>query len=471
MDWLARQARAAGDALALSDDRSALSYGELASGAMGGAGRLKALGLAPGSTLLWEAQANCASLVGLHAAFIAGVTIAPYRPGLGQAAKRALAERIQAVGQLSVNGEPLGLPGMHDLNLADLPDAAPSDSLAAVADPERVATLLQTSGSGGPAKLVPLRWRHHQASVEAIVERLGLSANDRWLACLPLHHIGGLAIVLRAVFTGAAVTLHDHFDVRRLVAALQHGAITHLSLVPTQLRRLVAALERPLAGSLRCVLIGGAPAEPALMKRARALGLPVVPTWGMTEAGSQLVTSSLAQARSIDFVARPGLVGRPLAGVELRLARGAADSGELEVRAPFLFEGYVDCPGGPDGSGWFATGDRGLIDEDGWVRITGRNSDRIISGGENVDPRKVERALREAGLVDEACVLGLPDADWGEQVAAVVVSHQGDEALARWAGSHLEPHERPRQWRIVERLPRTDSGKPDRRAIRRLFER
>lgn len=470
MDWLARQARERVDRPALADADATLSYRELAAAAGRAARRLEALGMGQDAVLLWEARSTLPALIWLHAAIWAGATIAPFRPGLCPVALRALADRIAAVGQLSAEGDHLGLPGVPAVAFADRPSENAPELPPAPADPERIATLMQTSGSGGPAKLVPLRWRHHAASVRAITDRLGLTADDRWLLCLPLHHIGGLAIVLRATLTGACVLVHERFDAERLAAELEAGAITHVSLVPTQLRRVVAALDRPVADSLRCVLIGGAPAEPALLTRARAMGLPVVPTWGMTEAGSQLVTPSPAEAAAIDFTDRPGLVGRPLDGVELRLAGISGREDELEVRAEQLFEGYVDSPGGPDDGAWFATGDRGLIDADGRVRIIGRTCDRIITGGENVDPLAIERALREAGLVDEASVLGLPDAEWGERVVAVVVSRYRAEALTRWARGHLEPHERPRLWKIVDRLPCTDSGKPDRDALIRLFE-
>jgi O-succinylbenzoic acid--CoA ligase len=470
MDWLARQAAERPDALALIDDGAAMSYRELAVAAAGGAQRLDERGLGSGARLLWEARATGAGLRALHAALWVGATIAPFRPGLGRDARRALAERIGATGQLSADGESTGLPGGHGLAFEELRTGDGSGRSPAPADPDRVVTLLQTSGSGGPARLVPLRARHHAASARAVADRLGLSAADRWLVCLPLHHVGGLAIVWRATATGAALHLHERFDAGRVAAELDRGGITHLSLVPTQLRRLVAALDRPVGGSLRCVLVGGAAAEPGLLARAREFGLPAVPTWGMTEAGSQLATLSPAEAGAIDFAARPGLAGRLLDGVELRTAGTEACAAELEVRAPQLFGGYADSPGGPDGSGWFATGDRGFVDAEGRVRVVGRVGDRIITGGENVDALAVERALRESGRVDDVGVVGLPDEEWGERVAAVVVSRSSVEALAAWARAHLEPHQRPRQWRIVDRLPCTDSGKPDRAALVRLLQ-
>jgi O-succinylbenzoic acid--CoA ligase len=193
-----------------------------------------------------------------------------------------------------------------------------------------------------------------------------------------------------------------------------------------------------------------------------------MPTWGMTEAASQLATPEPAEASGLDFESAPGIAGRPLAGVEIRPADGRED--ELSVRAPMLFDGYLDTRGGPDSEGWFATGDRGFVDGNGRVRVTGRSADRIISGGENVDARAVERALRASGLVDEACVLGVPDAEWGQRVAAVVVSASDAAELDAWARAHLEPAERPRVWRRVDALPRTSAGKPDRAALLRLLE-
>ena len=470
MDWLARQVRKRAAAPALADHESVMTWSELAAAAAVAGERLQAHGIGPGTNVLWEAHATGTSLAWLHGAFRVGATILPFRPGLAIAARRALADRSGAAVHLSTDGAALGREAVRDLAMVDPTNGAASGSVPAPVDPERTATLMPTSGSGGPAKLVPLRWRHHEASVRAIRRRLALSADDRWLVCLPLHHIGGLAIVLRAAFTGACVSLHERFDAERVAEALEQASITHASLVPTQLRRIVAALDHPLTGSLRCVLVGGAAAEPELLSQARALGLPVVPTWGMTEAGSQLATPSLAEARSTDFTARPGLVGRPLDGVEVRTAGIAGRGDELQVRAASLFEGYADSPGGPDDDGWFATGDRGVIERDGGLRIIGRTSDRIISGGENVDPRAIERALRDAGLVDEVSVFGVPDAEWGERVAAVVVSRHDVDVLARWARTHLEPHERPRRWRHVERMPQTDSGKPDRGALVRLLD-
>jgi len=471
MDWLARQAGTRPDAIALESGDTRICYRDLAATAADGARRFAERGIGPGSTLLWEARATLPALYGLHAAWWSGATVAPFRPGAGPGTTRSLAAQARAAGVLSPDAA-----DAFDITNFRVPvghrplPAPPADG--GDDDNHRVLTLMQTSGSSGAARWVALRLRHHAASVAAIANRLGLSGQDRWLACLPLHHIGGLAIVLRAVFTGASVRLQERFDTERVAEALAGDAISHVSLVPTMLTRLVDRLEARredlTAAALRCVLVGGAPADPRLLTRARALGLPVVPTWGMTEAASQLATPSPAEAGGMDFTAAAGIAGRPLDGVELRPDDGR--EAELQVRGPMLFEGYIGSPGGPDADGWFATGDRGFVDAAGRVRIVGRTGDRIITGGENVDALAVERALDESGLVDEVRVLGVPDEHWGERVAAVVVSNRDARTLAAWASARLEPHQRPRQWRIVEQLPRTDSGKPDREALLRLLK-
>ena len=469
MDWLARQAEARPGATALVSGEERLTYRELAAAAARGAHRLAGLGIEPGAVLAWEACATLPALVWLHAALWSGAMVAPFRAGSSPETRRSLVARTGAIGVLSAGDDPVAdAAGCRAVSCGSVPpDGGPARPPAPI-DPERVLTLLQTSGSGGPAKLVALRARQHAASVGAITRRLDLSADDQWLLCLPLQHVGGLAIVLRAALTGACVRLHERFDAERVADALVNGTITHVSLVPTMLVRIIESLKGAPARSLRCVLVGGGGADPRLLRRARALGLPVVPTWGMTEAASQLATPSPAEAAAIDYTTSAGIAGRPLDGVEVRPADGRV--AELEVRGPMLFDGYADGPGGPDADGWFATGDRGFVDADGFLYIVGRSADRIITGGENVDALAVERALREAGLVDDVRVLGVPDDQWGERVAAVCVTGRTTDALADWARAHLDPQQRPRLWRIVERLPRTDSGKLDRDVLLRLLQ-
>lgn len=335
----------------------------------------------------------------------------------------------------------------------------------ALAGPSRTEWILWSSGTSGAPRGVVLSDRALAASSRAVAARLGLTADDRWLCTLWPAHVGGLALVLRARDLGSALHAPGPFDAERVARAIAEHGITHLSLVPVQLRRLLDARGRaPAPGSLRTVLLGGAATPPELLERAIRLGYPVSLTWGMTETASQIATASPTRVRE-----NPGTVGPPLDGIEVREV-----DGELLVRGPTLATGRWAGAARPpeplaDADGWYHTGDRGQIDSDGSIRIAGRTTDRIITGGVNVEPTEVEAALLRHPAVREVAVVGVPDPEWGERVVAVVVA--SDESLELDnLRSFLEPilaaPKRPRELRVVPALPRNANGKVNRRALR-----
>jgi O-succinylbenzoic acid--CoA ligase len=228
--------------------------------------------------------------------------------------------------------------------------------------------------------------------------------------------------------------------------------------VPVMLHRLLEGWGggRPPA-SLRCLLIGGAGAEEALVERALALRFPLALTYGLTEATSQVATAPPELVR-----AKPGTVGAPLPGVDLRIAPG----GEILVR------GATVAPGQGGADGWLHTGDLGRLDGDGHLWVTGRISNRIISGGVNVDPAEVEAVLRTHPGVRDVAVVGVPDPEWGERVVAALVVDgrpRVREELDNLARLVLSPAKRPRDFREVGSLPRNPNGKVDRAEVRALF--
>jgi len=242
--------------------------------------------------------------------------------------------------------------------------------------------------------------------------------------------------------------------------------VTHASLVPTQLLRLLEARDdRPAPPTFRCALVGGAHAPPQLVARALDAGWPLALTYGMTEMTSQVATAPPDLVRR-----KPGAVGAPLEGVELRIA----GDGEILVRGATLARGLM----GPtraltDDAGWYHTGDLGRLDEEGHLWVTGRCSDRIVSGGVTVDPREVEAVLRAHPAVVDVCVVGLPDAEWGEKVVAAVVPVEGAfdlEDVDGWSRARLGAPRRPRRWLLVDALPLNANGKVDRGEVRRSFE-
>jgi o-succinylbenzoate---CoA ligase len=292
---------------------------------------------------------------------------------------------------------------------------------------------LFTSGSTGEPRPVTVTAGHLLASARASAANLGWRDDDRWLCPLPLAHVGGLSVLTRALIARRCAVLGEVED----IAAWQ---VTLASVVPTQLLRL---LERPAPRRLRAVLVGGAAAAATLLQRARDCGYPVLATYGMTEACSQIATEP-----------EPGAGLRPLPGVKLRIV-----DDRIYVRGPSVV-----------GTDWLDTGDLGCIDELGRLQVWGRADDVIITGGENVHPAEVESALLAVPAVAEACVFAVPDAKWGQVVAAALVapSPPDDGALVELVRGKLAPFKRPRRVCYVQGLPRTAAGKLDRRATARL---
>jgi len=328
---------------------------------------------------------------------------------------------------------------------------------------EAVQLLVATSGSGGMPKGVMLTGVNLCAAVEASASRLTLEPGGRWLNALPLHHIGGLAILYRCLAAGAEAVLHEGFDAGRVWEALQTQGITHISLVPAMLARLLEAAEGvPPPTTLRHVLIGGAALDPWLAERAR--GWPLCVSYGMSETGSQLATDCEPLAGR-----QKGRVGHPLPGFEVRITGGC-----VEVRGPAVMAGYVNpelTPGEGLRDGWFITPDLGEMDTSGALRITGRADRMLVSGGENVDPGLVEGILEQCPGVEQAGVTAVDDPVWGDRLVAFIAGTASSNVLRNWCREHLPSSHRPRGFVAVPRLPRSALGKLQRARLRAWAER
>lgn len=357
---------------------------------------------------------------------------------------------------------------------AEVQTATPEPSAPRGIDLDAVQAILFTSGTTGRPKGAQLTFGNHWYSAVASAWRIGVQPDDRWLVCLPLYHAGGLAIIWRSCIYGTAVILEPGFSVERVAAAFGRDAITLVSLVPTQLYRLMdAPLDWPR--SLRLVLLGGAAATPELMARATALGVPVATTYGLTETASQVATLPPEATR-----VKPGSVGKALTFSQITIVDEAGEPlpvgevGEVVVRGPTVMRGYYRQPDSRTlRDGALYTGDLGYLDDDGDLWIVQRRSDLIVSGGENVYPAEVEAVLRQHPAVAEVCVVGLPDAEWGQVVAAAVVLRPGaaadETALVAFCRERLAGYKRPRRFRFAESLPQTASGKVVRPAVVALF--
>lgn len=332
-------------------------------------------------------------------------------------------------------------------------------------DRELPLALVQTSGSTQGPRLALLSERAVRASAVASALNLGWNPTDRWLLALPFAHVGGLSILTRCLAARSTLALSSPSAAERrasnafcLGESLHALEVSLLSLVPTQLEQLLALPGWQPPRSLRAILLGGAAASEQLLERAWQRGLPVLPTYGMTETCSQICTRSLTGART------EGGVGRPLSGIELRVVEG-----EIQVRGDVLFSGYLDEDGARAPSTWFTTGDLGQIDSAGCLHVLGRLSDRIITGGENVNPLEVEGALEAVVAPRRLCVFGQHDTLWGEQVVVAIegpVDNDLVQRLARVSEQCLASFKRPRSVAFVERLPELASGKIARRTLK-----
>ena len=345
---------------------------------------------------------------GLQRIWDDGDAAAPVDPTLPDAARSTWLDAVAPTAVLDAGGRRT-LDGGHP--------AEPGDALA-----------VATSGSTGRPKGVVLTHDAVAASAEATSTRLGIDpGDDHWLACLPLHHVGGLSVVTRALHTGTPLTVHDGFDADAVMAAAR-GGVTRISLVTRALRQVDPA-------AFRTILLGGAAPPPDRPTNAIA-------TYGMTETGSGVVYERAA-----------------LDGVELRIV-----DDEVQLRCPMLLRCYRDGSDPKTTDGWYPTGDLGSLDDEGVLRVEGRRGDVIVSGGEKVWPAAVEPVLQALDSVAEVAIVGRDDPEWGQRVEAVVVAADPaapptiDELRAA-VRAQLPHWAAPRTVRIVDALPRTSLGK------------
>ncbi len=319
------------------------------------------------------------------------------------------------------------------------------------------ALIISTSGSEGQPRAVQLSNAQLSHAAAAANSRLGLQAGDAWLNCLPLYHIGGQSILWRCALAGATVVLHEGFEPEAIARDFARHAITHISLVPAMLARLLDAGIAP-PPSLRYAMIGGAALSLPLYQRGVAAGWPLRPSYGMSETGAQIATW-----QPDDGPWHEGLVGRVMPDHEVTIA---AD-GRIRLRGPQLMLGYISG-GGLDADGWFTTGDLGRLDTEGRLTVLGRADDMLISGGKNVHPLEVESCLAACPGVIDVAVTGRPDPVWGDLVVALVVGNVNDDDLQAHARQHLHQAALPRRVLRLERLPRNATGKLERAALRQL---
>jgi O-succinylbenzoic acid--CoA ligase len=352
--------------------------------------------------------------------------------------------------------------------------AAGTHSPASLIDLDREAAILFTSGTTGRPKGARITYGNLWFSATSSALLLGHQPGDVWLETLSLHHIGGLSILYRAALGGATVDLHERFAPEGVVAAILAGA-NYVSLVPAMLQRVLDVADPAFKWpqTLRGILLGGAAAPIPLVERCLRLGVPVLPTYGLTETSSQAAT-----LRGHEVTSHLGASGQALPLTELRVVvngieAGPGETGEIEVRGPSVFAGYLGEPRRAPEM-WFATGDAGYLDDDGFLYVVDRRSDLIVSGGENIYPAEVEQALLAHPLVRDAAVVGVPDATWGARPVAAIAwagdAGQASTELSTHCRVTLTSFKIPDRFLEVGEIPRSPAGKLQRRRVRELFE-
>ncbi|HEX5586809.1 MAG TPA: AMP-binding protein [Acidimicrobiia bacterium] len=429
------------------------------------AGRYRAAGLVPGDRIVVSATPSLDLVVAHVAALRAGLVVVPvnaaYRAREVGVIVRDCSPAAAVVGEAAMGGwvadasaRPIVVCS-PEVELAD----APVDALDA-GSPDDLAMLCYTSGTTGAPKGARLTHANVLASPEALRLAWRWTPDDRLVLALPLFHMHGLGVGLHGtLLAGASAYLVPRFDPDTVLdaATAEHG--TMFFGVPTMYERLARSSRVRELARLRLCVSGSAPLAPSLCEQFRdAAGVDVLERYGMTET---LMTVS----NPYDGERRPGTVGFPLPGVDLRLG----DGDEILVRGPNVFPGYWERPDAnteafevdASGARWFHTGDIGAHDADGYLAIVGRAKELIISGGFNVYPREVEDVLRDHTGVADVAVIGTPSDEWGEVVTAVVVTDGplDTDALLAFAAEQLAPYKRPRVVRVVDELPRNALGK------------
>jgi acyl-CoA synthetase (AMP-forming)/AMP-acid ligase II len=445
-----------GDRIAVGGRSDGVTYSKLRGHA---AGIGQALAADP-KTVAVLAELSPLVPAALFGAAWAGVPYAPLNYRLPVSAREKLLERLA----------PVSVADEAWLSLA-------TDSVQTFPDaPERPAVLLFTSGTTAAPKAAALRHDQLTAYIFNTVEFAAANEDEAILVAVPPFHIAGVAAVLSSTYAGRRMVPLAHFSPDAWLRLARDEQITHAFVVPTMLARIVGAMDTNAAlrvPSLRHLAYGGARMPAPVIERALELfpDVAFVNAYGLTETSSTVCVLApddhrVAHAATDPAVrARLGSVGRPVPGVELRVL-----DGEILVRGAQVSGEYLEQSGAIDGDGWLHTGDRGRIDESGYVFVEGRADDTIIRGGENLAPAEIEDALLRHPKITGAAVVGIPDDEWGERVGAMVVPRSGDtldvEELRSFVQERLGTLKTPDVFLVTEELPHTPTGKLLRREVR-----
>ncbi len=460
-------ASAFGDRRAIGTAASGLTYAELLARAGAGAEVIRGHGA---RHVAYVGTAGASFPVALFAAAWAGVPFLPLSYRLSDEQLRELLANHADV--LVLTDDPDRTPGMP-LEHWDAATAGGSEAEPSTADGEDVAVLLYTSGTTSAPKAVVLRHRHLTSYVIGSVEFAGADEADATLVSVPPYHIAGVSNAVSNVYAGRRVVYLPSFTPEGWLDTVRAEGITHAMVVPTMLARVVEHLGSDEAGcsTLRSLAYGGARMPVTVLERALAAfpQTDFVNAYGLTETSSTIAVLGPEDHRKAlegDDLARQrlGSCGRLVPGIEVDVR-----DGEIWVRGDQVSGEYLGLGGALDPDGWFPTRDRGWVDDEGYLFVEGRSDDTIIRGGENIAPAEIEDVLLTHPGVEQVAVVGLPDEEWGQRLAAAVVRRPGAtvdaDELRAFARERLRSSKTPDVIAFRDELPLTDTGKLLRRVV------
>lgn len=332
-------------------------------------------------------------------------------------------------------------------------------------DMNRIASIMFTSGTTGPAKAVPQTFLNHYYSALGCKESLGFDESTIWLSVLPIYHISGLSVLIRCLIAGFTLVLEPKFEVEKVMNIIKQGDVTHISLVPQTLQWLMnSGLNQPF--NLQKILLGGAKLSDALILEALNKNLPIYNSFGMTETCSQFVTASPKM-----LMEEPRTVGKVPSNVKLQVINQDENGhGELTLSGGNVMNGYLTSTHPQDDfvDGFFKTGDIGSIDDNGFVFIYDRRKDLIISGGENIYPFEIEQIILRHKDIINCVAVPFDDLKWG-QVPVLVYEARNEVStneLVQLLTDNLAKYKHPKQFYRINQLPRTSTGKLSRYKVK-----
>ncbi|CDR21224.1 o-succinylbenzoate--CoA ligase [Staphylococcus argenteus] len=488
--WLYKQAKQNGQHIAITDGHVSYTYRDLYLKAYHVANKLRAY---QQSRVGLYIDNSIQSVILIHACWLANIEIAMINTRLtpSEMVKQMRSIKVQLIfctlplnleGFQIVSLDDIEFPGT-DITMNGLLDNTmdiqndrsnetvilkdlPSNILNTSFELDAIASIMFTSGTTGPQKAVPQTFRNHYASAIGCKESLGFDHDTIWLSVLPIYHISGLSVLLRAVIEGFTVRIVDKFNAEQILKMIKNECITHISLVPQTLNWLIQqGLHEPY--DLQKILLGGAKLSATMIETALQYNLPIYNSFGMTETCSQFLTATPEMLHE-----RPDTVGMPSANVDVKIKNPNKEGhGELLIKGDNVMNGYLYPTDLTDTfeNGYFNTGDIAEIDHEGFVMIYDRRKDLIISGGENIYPYQIETVAKQFPGISDAVCVGHPDDTWGQVPKLYYISENdiAESPLIAYLSQHLAKYKVPKYFEKVDTLPYTSTGKLQRNKLNR----